>query len=117
MNRNDFLALLERPLRETVVAIDGSNYRLREMTEEQGTEYELSLQDKKGNVNYATARRALIAMMLIDDDGNRMVTHESELRRLPRSIAGKLFDECQKLNRYETGEVKELVKNSDGADD
>jgi hypothetical protein len=117
MNRNDFLALLERPLRETVVTIDENQFRLRGMTEEEGTEYELSLQDKQGNIKYENARRALIAIMLIDDDGNRIVTHESELRRLPRSIAGVLYDECQKLNRYKPGEIKDIEKNSDGADD
>jgi hypothetical protein len=32
---------------------------------------------------------------------------------MPRSVAGVLFDECQQLNRYDPGEVKALVKNSD----
>lgn len=110
-------ALLTAPLREKVVAIGELKFRLREMTEEQATQYELALQDKTGKYNWARARRAMIALMLVDDNGNRVVTDENQLKSLPRSIAGKLFDECQSLNRYEANEVKDLIKNSDEADD
>lgn len=113
MNREEFFASLAQPLREKVVCIDGRNYRLREMTEEQGTSYELMLQDKAGKFDFSRARRAMIALMLVDDDGNRIVDDESQLKALPRSIAGVLFDECQQLNRYDAGEVKALVKNFD----
>lgn len=109
-------SLLAEPLREKVIAIGGINFRLREMTEEQSTQYELALQDK-GKYDWARARRAMIAMMLVDDAGNRIVQDESQLKTMPRSIAGRLFDECQSLNRYEPNEVKDLIKNSDAADD
>ena len=113
MNKDDFLASLAEPLREKVIEIAGRSYRLREMTEEQGTQYELMIQDKAGRFDFSRARRAMIAIMLLDDSGNRMVDDESQLKALPRSVAGILFDECQQLNRYDAGEVKALVKNSD----
>lgn len=110
-------SLLANPLREKVVAIGDLQFRLREMSEDESTRYELALQDKSGKYDWARARRAMIAAMLIDDAGNKLVDDESQLKAMPRSIAGKLFDECQSLNRYEPNEVKELIKNSEAADD
>jgi hypothetical protein len=112
MNKDEFFASLA-PVKESVVCVDGRNYRLREMTEDAGTQYELMLQDKAGKFDFSRARRAMIALMLVDDDGNRIVDDESQLKTMPRSLAGVLFEECQKLNRYDPGEVKALVKNSD----
>jgi len=113
MNKDEFFASLSAPLKESVVCVDGRNYRLREMTEEQGTQYELMIQDKAGRFDFSRARRAMIAIMLLDDSGNRIVDDESQLKAMPRSLAGVLFDECQKLNRYDPGDVKALVKNFD----
>lgn len=115
MNKEEFFQSLSEPLREKVVEIAGRSYRIREMTEEQGTQYELMIQDKAGRFDFSRARRAMIALMLIDDAGNRIVDDESQLKALPRSVAGVLFGECQQLNRYDAGEVKALVKNSDEA--
>jgi hypothetical protein len=115
IDKSAFFSLIAQPLREKVVDVDGNQFRLREMTEEVNTQYELMLQDKKGSFDFSRARRAMIALMLIDGDGNRIVDDESQLKSMPRSLAGALFDECQKLNRYEPGEVKALVKNSDEA--
>jgi hypothetical protein len=116
MNRDEFLSMLAEPLRESTVEAAGRKFRLREMSEEDATKYELSIQSKEGKYDFSKARRSMIALMLIDDEGNRMVDDESQLKVMPRSLAGLLFDECQKLNRYEPGEVKDLVKNSDEAD-
>ena len=116
MNKDEFFASLASPLKESVVCVDGRNYRLREMTEDAGTQYALMLQDKAGKFDFSRARRAMIALMLVDDDGNRIVDDESQLKAMPRSLAGVLFEECQKLNRYDPGEVKGLVKNSDEVD-
>jgi hypothetical protein len=115
IDKESFFSLIAKPLREKVVEVDGNSFRLREMTEEQNTQYELALQDKKGGFDYTKARRTMIALMLVDDAGNRIIDDESQIKQMPRSLAGVLFDECQRLNRYEPGEVKALVKNSDEA--
>lgn len=117
IDRAALATLLESPLREKVVTIGDLQFRLREMTEDESTRYELALQDKSGRYDWARARRAMIAAMLIDDSGNKLVDDESQLKNMPRSIAGRLFDECQSLNRYEPNEVRDLIKNSDTADD
>lgn len=117
MNRNQLLAMMDEPLREKVVTVNNCDYRIREMTEEQGTQYELELQSKDGQFDFSKSRRLLIAKMLVDDEGELIVESESELKRMPRSVAGALYEECLKLNRYDAKEVKALVKNSDGAND
>jgi hypothetical protein len=116
LNKDEFLSWIAQPLREKVVEIDGKELRLREMSEAQRADYELMLQDKKGKPDYTKARRAMIAIMLIDSDGNRIVQHESELMSMPGGLAGVLFDECLTLNRYDKKEIEDLIKNSDGAD-
>lgn len=117
MNREDFLKVISRPLRESSVEVEGHVFKLKEMTESEGAKYELSLQDKKGNYDFSKSRRALLAMMLVDDDGNRLVESEAELANMPRAIAGVLFEAAQELNKYGKDDIEELVKNSSGADD
>ena len=116
VNAQQLQELMHRPLREKVVYIDGVGYRLRELTEEQGTQYELSLSDKKGNRDISGARRTLIALSLIDADGNRVCNNADELKRLPRGIAGILWEECIKLSEYNESEIEQLVKNSEGVE-
>ena len=113
MNREEFFSWIAQPLREKVVEIEGRSIRLREMTEEQRTEYELMLQDKKGKADLKKARRAMLAMMIVDNDGNRIVDDESQLRNMPGGIAGELFAACLELNRYEKDEIDDLIKNSE----
>lgn len=115
MNKEELLAAFSRPLRSMDVEIEGRTYRLREMTEDDSATYEVMLQDKKGKIDVSKARRAMIAMCLVDDSGNRIIDDESELRRMPRSLASALYAKCLDLNNYEDGEVKALVKNSEEA--
>lgn len=117
MNLESLNEYLKRPLKETVVKIDGIDWRLRQMTEEDATKYELGLQSKKGEVDFTRARRLMISLMLIDEKGNRVVTDESILKQLPRSVAGVLFEKCQELNFYEEGEIESLVKKSEEVED
>ena len=117
MNREKLLAMMQEPLRQKIVTVNGCDYCIREMTEEQGTEYELELQSKDGKFDFSKSRRLLISKMLVDDSGNLIVESESELKRMPRSVAGALYEECLQLNRYDAKEVKALVKNFEGASD
>ena len=116
MNKDEFFSWISGPLREARHTIDGRQIRLREMSEEQRTQYELMLQDKKGKPDIAKARRAMIAMMLIDEEGNRIVDDESQLKAMPGGLAGLIYEKCLELSRYQAGEVEELIKNSETAD-
>lgn len=115
VDKDSLQSVLEMPLQEKTVEYQGFQYRLREMNEEQGIEYELALQDKKGKFDVKKMRRALISHCWIGSDGERLVTDPERLKTMRRSLSGFLFDECQKLNRYEPGELEGLVKNSEEA--
>lgn len=115
VDKNSLDEVLGMPLQEKVVVCEGREYRLREMNDEQGVEYELELQDKRGKFDVKKMRRTLIAHCWVGPDGERLVTDTDKLKTMRRSLSGFLFDECQKLNRYEAGELEGLVKNSEEA--
>jgi hypothetical protein len=95
------------------VIYKGKPFRLRELTEEEGVDYELALQDKKGKFDIARMRRALIAYCLVDDDGNRVFDDPDKLKTMRRSLASFLFQRCQALNNYDENELEGLIKNSE----
>lgn len=108
-------AVLSQPLGEKTVEFEGRSYRLLELTEDQAVEYELELQDKKGKFDVKKMRRTMIAYSWVGPDGERLVADSDKLKTMRRSLAGYLYEECQKLNRYEPGELEGLVKNSEEA--
>jgi len=108
--------VLSMPLNESVVEFEGKQYRLRELNEEQAVKYELELQDKKGKFDVTKMRRTMIAYSWINADGNRICDDSNKLKTMRRSLAGYLYEECQKLNRYEPGELEDLVKNSEATE-
>jgi len=108
--------VLAMPMSEAVVDFEGKQYRLRELDEDQGIKYELELQDKKGKFDVTKMRRTMIAYSWIDANGNRIVDDPNKLKTMRRSLAGYLYEECQKLNRYEPGELEDLVKNSEATE-
>jgi len=106
-------SVLSMPLNEQTVEFEGRKYRLLELNEEQAVKYELELQDKKGKFDVTKVRRTMIAYSWVDGEGNRLVTDPDKLKTMRRSLAGYLYEACQKLNRYDPGELEDLVKNSD----
>lgn len=108
--------VLSMPLNEMVVSFEGKQYRLRELNEEQAVQYELELQDKKGKFDITKIRRTMISYSWVDEAGNRIVDDSDKLKAMRRSLAGYLYESCQKLNRYEPGELEGLTKNSDATE-
>ncbi len=115
IDKDSLADVLSQPVQEVVVEFEGRLFRLRELTEDQAVAYELELQDKKGKFDVKKMRRAMIAHSWIGVDGERLIDDSDKLKNMRRSLAGYLFDECQKLNRYEPGELEGLVKNSEEA--
>jgi hypothetical protein len=115
IDKDSLQSVLDLPMQETTVEYEGKQYRLLEMNEEQGIDYELALQDKKGKFDVRKMRRVLISHCWVGPDGERLVTDADQLKTMRRSLSGFLFDHCQKLNRYEPGELEGLVKNSEEA--
>ena len=115
IDKDSLADVLSQPVQEVVVEFEGKLFRLRELTEDQAVAYELELQDKKGTFDVKKMRRAMIAHSWIGVDWERLIDDSDKLKNMRRSLAGYLFDECQKLNRYEPGELEGLVKNSEEA--
>ena len=108
--------VLSMSMAEKLVEFEGKQYRLRELNEEQAVAYELELQDKKGKFDITKIRRTMIAYSWVNSNGERLVTDSDKLKTMRRSLAGYLYEECQKLNRYEPGELEGLAKNSEAAE-
>lgn len=108
--------VLAMSMAEKLVEFEGKQYRLRELNEEQAVAYELELQDKKGKFDITKIRRTMISYSWINSNGERLVTDSDKLKAMRRSLAGYLYEECQKLNRYEPGELEGLAKNSEAAE-
>ena len=105
--------VLGMSMAEKLVEFEGKQYRLRELNEEQAVSYELELQDKKGKFDITKIRRTMISHSWVNSNGERIVTDSDKLKTMRRSLAGYLYEECQKLNRYEPGELEGLAKNSE----
>jgi hypothetical protein len=101
------------PMREQTVQYEGKSYRLLELSEDEGILYELELHDKKNKFDVTKMRRALIAYCWRDAEGKRIVDDSDKLKTMRRSLAGLLYQTCQKLNNYDDGELEGLVKNSE----
>jgi hypothetical protein len=97
-----------------VFSYNGKEFRLRQMSEEVACEYESALMGGTG-WDYKKTRRAMIALMLVDDNDQLIIDDESQLKSMPKNLAGFLFDKCQELNGYLPGELDELRKNSEPA--
>ena len=119
--REAFLTPAER--RYQTIAIDGfGSVRIQSLTERQWAGFEMSAVAAKGGIirkRVEDARRRLIALCVVDDAGNRLLSDSDvpQLEQLDGAVAAKLFDVCQKHCGFEDNEIEDLVKNSDGIPD
>jgi len=113
IGKDGFASLLAQPLRRRTVVLNDIPFLVQEMTESEGAKYEIALQTN-GKVDMNKARREMLALMLIDADGNKLVDSGDQLMQLPLSYASPIWEACLELNRYSEKEIKDLVKNSEG---
>lgn len=114
VSKEEFFNLLDEPLAEKVITIGGKNYRIRELTEELGIQYELEL-SKSGKFDVYRSRRAMVALCLVDGDGNRIVDDPDKLKKMKLGIINQLHDACLELSRYRKDDIEETIKNSEPA--
>jgi hypothetical protein len=102
----------------------GGDIRLRTMKAWERDQFEDSMFKGKGKnrqENLANLRARFLALIIIDDQGNRIFNTPQEVQQLGNKSAGaldKLFSEGRKLNGMSEGDVEELAKNSEeGQDD
>jgi hypothetical protein len=113
MNKEQFKALLAKPISVKQVEYEGNVFHIKSMNEKEGVEYELAIADKEGNIDWAKARRAMLATMLVDEAGNKLVDSASEIEVMDLALAEFLWSECRPFARGKAKEVDDLRKKSE----
>jgi hypothetical protein len=97
-------------------------YRIREMSGTERDRFEISAfkvttngSGEKREIDPLYLRARLVALSLVDEEGNR-IYDDGQVREcsdeLPASVLGKLFAAAQKLNGLDATAVEEAAKNS-----
>lgn len=113
MNKEQFKALLAKPVSTKQVEYEGQVFHIKSMTEKEGVEYELAISNKDGDIDWSKARRAMLAAMLVDDQGNKLVDSPDELGSMELALAEFLWSECRPFARGKAKEVDDLRKKSE----
>ena len=113
MNKEQFKALLAKPVPIKSVDYEGTTFHIKSMTEKEGVEYELAISNKDGAIDWSTARRSMLATMLVDEQGNKLVDDPSELGSMDLGLAEFLWSECRPFARGKAKEVDDLRKKSE----
>jgi hypothetical protein len=72
ISRTDLLARCKR--RFNTVSIDGMEFRLQSLSEAEKSRFEKAVINKKTGEVYMSARRRLLITMLVDDDGQPLLS-------------------------------------------
>lgn len=96
--------------------------RFRDLNDEETAEYEQAPFDSKGNYSQAKGRgqrRRLLALTMVDGDGNLLFKAEADIMRA-KQIRGRVLRELFVIARAHCGldvTNEDRVKNSDETDD
>jgi len=99
--------------------VQGVKVRIRSLTEREVSEYQAQTIAKKGDGlrtdRLKDANRRLIALCLVDGDGNPYVTPamQTEMADWDAADTGFLYDECAKHCGLNKSDIEDLVKNSE----
>jgi hypothetical protein len=107
-SKAEFWEIANRPRREGFVSLEGKQFRLVEMTEQDASELEIKLQDKNGKIDWMKHRRLTVAYCLLDAEGNRIVDNPDDLAKLGKTFISKLYDKALQVNDYVASELEEL---------
>jgi len=116
--RTDLLARCKR--RFNTVSIDGMDFRLQSLSESEKSRFEKAVINKKTGEVYMSARRRLLITMLVDDDGQPLLSGSDLdlLGEMDGAIVAKLFDAASEHAGFTNSEaVDELEKNSNDIHD
>jgi hypothetical protein len=100
----------------------GGHVRIRTMTAHERDQFEQKMfasrsGSKKDRVD--NIRAVLVAMAVVDEDGNRLFTDKDVKALAKKSAAAmdRIFAETQKLNAVSNEDVEEMAKNSEETQD
>ena len=111
--RNELFARAGRRFR--TVEIADLTFRIKSLSEAEKSRFERAVINKKtGQVNI-DARRRLIITMLVDDQGQPLLTlaDMDGLGELDGAVIAALFDACSDFAGFGDNEIEELEKSSD----
>ena len=104
---------------ETTLPVSGVRVRLRSLTERELSAYQARVVSAQNDAQRAArleqANRKLIALCLVDQDGNPLVPagEDRQLAELDAADTSHLYDECAKHVGINTTDIEDLVKNSE----
>ena len=119
LGRDQLLAKTKRRFSEVTLP-DGDTVRIRSLTERERSKYESETLNKKGELNQvklADAKRRLIALCVVDSDGNAILSADDvrALEEVDSAVTQSLYDAIRQHCGFDQRDVEELVKNSDAA--
>lgn len=103
----------------TVDVPGGGKVRIRSLTEAERSRYELSAIDPKTNEwsrkAAAGSRRRLVALCVVDGDGNQLLTEADvvDLAEVDAAVVDRIFDAARDWNGFTKRDIDELEKNSE----
>ena len=77
-------------------------------------QFEKSVQNKKGEIEFTNFRSRFAALVLCDDEGNRIFQEVdiAELSKKSSAALDRILDKGMKINGMKQEDVEDLVKNS-----
>lgn len=116
LSREDILAIDDLPYEDVEVPEWGGVVRVRALTGAERDAYEASIVRRKGNkteLNPENMRAKLVALCVVDEQGNRLFT-DKDIELLGRKSAAALdrvFEVAQRLSGLRPEDMEEIEKN------
>lgn len=110
----------KRRFKEVVLPVSGHRVRIQSLTEREVSEFQAAMLAKKGQGlrkdKLIDANRRLIALCLVDQDGNRFVTdrHMRQMANWDSADTSTLYGECTEHCGLDPNDVPGAVKNPAG---
>ena len=117
-SRTDLLGRCKR--RFHTVSIEGMQFRLQSLSESEKSRFEKQVINKKTGEVHMSARRRLLITMLVDDDGQPLLSGSDMdlLGEMDGAIVAKLFEAASEHAGFSnTEEIEDLEKNSENIQD
>jgi len=112
-----FTGVPKRRFRTVTLPVMGATVRIQSLTEREFSGYQAASFNNKGQIRptgMRDATRRLIALCLVDDDGNRVCGSEqvSQLAEWDSADTQFLYGQCAEHCGINSDDIEDLVKNS-----
>lgn len=121
LSKEDILRVDDRKVEEVHVPEWGGSVLVRSLSGRERDEFEASTMESKGgktSQNLENFRAKLVALCVVDENGERLFQTRHEVAMLgTKSVAAlqRIFNKCQELNGFSEEDVEELTESFDEA--